>query len=49
MTEMAGISTITPPGVIGPAGCVGFRLPYSQMRIVALDANGNASEELRSM
>ena len=24
MTEMAGISTITPPGVIGPAGCVGF-------------------------
>ena len=27
MTEMAGISTITPPGVIGPAGCVGFRCP----------------------
>ena len=25
MTEMAGISTITPPGVVGPAGCVGFR------------------------
>jgi fatty-acyl-CoA synthase len=44
MTEMAGISTITPPGVVGPAGCVGFRLPYSQLRIVALDANGNASD-----
>jgi fatty-acyl-CoA synthase len=44
MTEMAGISTITPPGVIGPAGCVGFRLPYSQLRIVALDEHGNASD-----
>ncbi len=43
MTEMAGISTITPPGVVGPAGCVGFRLPYSQLRIVALDEHGNAS------
>jgi fatty-acyl-CoA synthase len=37
MTEMAGISTITPPGVVGPAGCVGFPLPYARMRIVALD------------
>jgi fatty-acyl-CoA synthase len=44
MTEMAGISTITPPGVHGPAGCVGFRLPYSQLRIVALDEHGNASD-----
>ena len=44
MTEMAGISTITPPGVEGPAGCVGFRLPYSQLRIVALDEHGNASD-----
>lgn len=44
MTEMAGISTITPPGVIGPAGCVGYRLPYSQLRIVALDAHGKATE-----
>jgi len=44
MTEMAGISTITPPGVDGPAGCVGFPLPYMQMRIVALDENGNASD-----
>ncbi len=44
MTEMAGISTVTPPGVNGPAGCVGFRLPYSQLRIVALDEHGNASD-----
>jgi fatty-acyl-CoA synthase len=43
MTEMAGISTVTPPGVTAPAGCVGFRLPYSQLRIVALDAHGNAT------
>ncbi|MGJ7495395.1 acyl-CoA synthetase [Variovorax sp. RT4R15] len=44
MTEMAGISTVTPPGVKGPAGCVGFPLPYSQMRIVALDDHGGASD-----
>jgi fatty-acyl-CoA synthase len=45
MTEMAGISTITPPGVNGPAGCVGFPLPYTQMRIVALDEQGGASDD----
>ena len=44
MTEMAGISTITPPGVDGPAGCVGFRLPYMQMRVVAIDENGNPTD-----
>ena len=44
MTEMAGISTITPLGVTGPAGCVGFRLPHSVLRIVALDAQGGASD-----
>ncbi|MGJ7511949.1 acyl-CoA synthetase [Variovorax sp. GT1P44] len=44
MTETAGISTITPPGVIGPAGCVGFPLPHTQLRIVALDEHGNASD-----
>ncbi len=44
MTEMAGISTITPPGVIAPAGCVGWRLPYSQLRIVALDEHGHATD-----
>lgn len=44
MTEMAGISTVTPPGVIGPAGCVGFPVPYSQLRIVALDSDGDAAD-----
>lgn len=44
MTEMAGISTITPPGVNAPVGCVGFRLPYTQMRVVALDENGNPTD-----
>ena len=44
MTEMAGISTITPPGVNAPAGCVGWRLPHTRLRIVALDAQGNASD-----
>ena len=44
MTEMAGISTITPPGVVAPAGCVGFRLPYSQLRIVEIDDHGVATD-----
>ena len=44
MTEMAGISTVTPPGVHGPAGCVGFPLPYAEMKIVALDEQGGASD-----
>ncbi|OZI42697.1 acyl-CoA synthetase [Bordetella genomosp. 5] len=37
MTEMAGISSITPPGVHAPVNCVGFPLPHVQVRIVALD------------
>jgi fatty-acyl-CoA synthase len=44
MTEMAGISSITPLGVHAPPGCVGFRLPYSQVRVVALDDQGGASD-----
>ena len=44
MTEMAGISTIRPPGVMGPAGCVGFRLPYARLRIAALDDSGGATD-----
>jgi fatty-acyl-CoA synthase len=44
MTEMAGISTITPPGVNAPVGCVGFRLPHTQMRVVALDESGNPTD-----
>jgi fatty-acyl-CoA synthase len=44
MTEMAGISTITPPGVHAPAGCVGFPVPHARLRIVALDAHGGATQ-----
>jgi fatty-acyl-CoA synthase len=44
MTETAGISTITPPGVVGPAGCVGFPLPYARLRIVALGPDGAATD-----
>jgi fatty-acyl-CoA synthase len=44
MTEMAGISSITPPGMSAPPGCVGIRLPYTQWRIVALDELGGASD-----
>lgn len=40
MTEMAGLSTVNPPGADASAGCVGWRLPYSAFRIVALDADG---------
>jgi len=45
MTEMAGISTITPPVVIVPVGCVGFRLPYTELRVVALDEYGNPTNQ----
>jgi fatty-acyl-CoA synthase len=43
MTETAGIATITPPGVHGPAGSVGFAVPYARLRIVTLDEHGKAS------
>ncbi|HEX8956875.1 MAG TPA: AMP-binding protein, partial [Burkholderiaceae bacterium] len=43
MTEMAGISSITPVGVEAQAGCVGLRLPHTQWRIAALDEHGKAS------
>ena len=38
MTEMAGISSISPPGSAFPVNCVGFPLPYVQVRIATLDA-----------
>ncbi|MCQ4129195.1 acyl-CoA synthetase [Rhodococcus erythropolis] len=44
MTEMAGITAVTPPGVLGPAGCVGFPPPYSQMRIVDADDDGRPTD-----
>ena len=40
MTEMAGISSITPPGVDTPVGCVGFPLPFSRYKIMALKEDG---------
>lgn len=45
MTEMTGISTITPPGLEAQAGSVGLRLPHSQLRIMKLDANGQPSAQ----
>jgi fatty-acyl-CoA synthase len=45
MTEMAGISSITPPGVEAPVGCVGFPLPYSNYKIVTIDTNGAPTDE----
>ncbi len=45
MTEMAGISSITPRGVHAPPGCVGFVLPHARLRIVKLDAQGGATDE----
>jgi fatty-acyl-CoA synthase len=43
MTEMAGISSITPVGLEAPAGCVGLRLPHTRWCIAALDEYGRAS------
>ena len=45
MTEMAGISSITPVGLEAPAGCVGLRLPHTQWRIAALDEHGRAGSQ----
>ncbi len=45
MTETAGITTVTPPpGVNGPAGCVGLVPPYAEIRIVAADPDGRATD-----
>ena len=49
MTEMVGTSTVTPPGLKREAGCVGLRQPYSQMRVVALDEQGVASDRVQSV
>lgn len=40
MTEMAGLSCVTPPDVEVPTGCVGFPLPHVQTRIVAINNLG---------
>lgn len=44
MTEMAGISSITPPGVKGPVGSVGFPLPYARFKIAELAADGSIGD-----
>ena len=44
MTEMAGISSIRPPGVRGPAGCVGFPIPFARVRVVELDTDGGPTD-----
>jgi fatty-acyl-CoA synthase len=40
MTETAGLSTVAPPGMGAPAGCVGWPLPHARVRIAALDSDG---------
>jgi len=45
MTEMTGISTITPQGVQASVGHVGFRTPHARIRIAQLDASGNVTRD----
>ena len=45
MTETAGLSTVAPPGLSAPAGCVGWPLPHAQVRIVALNSDGQATDQ----
>ncbi len=40
MTETAGLSTVAPPGLGAPAGCVGWPLPYARVRIAGLNSDG---------
>ncbi len=44
MTEMAGLSCVTPPGVEAPAECVGYPLPHVRCRIVAIDPEGASTD-----
>ena len=39
MTETAGLSTVAPPGLSAPAGCVGWPLPHAKVRIAALNSD----------
>jgi fatty-acyl-CoA synthase len=43
MTETAGLSTVAPPGLSAPAGCVGWPLPHARVRIVALGNDDQAT------
>jgi fatty-acyl-CoA synthase len=43
MTETAGLSTVAPPGLSAPAGCVGWPLPHARVRIAALNSDDQAT------
>jgi fatty-acyl-CoA synthase len=43
MTETVGLSTVAPPGLTAPAGCVGWPLPHARLRIVALSSDDQAT------
>jgi fatty-acyl-CoA synthase len=43
MTETVGLSTVAPPGLSAPAGCVGWPLPHARVRIVALNIDDQAT------
>ena len=43
MTETAGLSTVAPPGLSAPAGCVGWPLPHARVRIVGLNSDDQAT------
>ena len=43
MTETAGLSTVAPPALSAPAGCVGWPLPHARVRIVALNSDDQAT------
>jgi fatty-acyl-CoA synthase len=43
MTETAGLSTVAPPDLSAPAGCVGWPLPHARVRIVALNSDDQAT------
>lgn len=46
MTETAGLSTVAPPGLSAPAGCVGWPLPHARVRIVALNGDDQATGQV---
>jgi fatty-acyl-CoA synthase len=45
MTETAGLSTVAPPGLSAPAGCVGWPLPHARVRIARLNSEDQATAE----
>ncbi len=48
MTETAGLSTVAPPGLPAPAGCVGWPLPHAKVRIVALSNDDQIIDQATS-